>query len=157
MMNAINNIGYIWLIIAFAFLFAELGTPGLFFFVSFAIGSFAAAITFFLGFSLTAQFVVAISTTLISFFFIRNYLKKKSLSDVIYEESHTNIDALINKKGIVIQIIEPYKKGRVKIGGEDWLAESQEKMSLQKGTVVKVIEVRGNRVIVQPEIKGSKS
>ena len=156
MMNIIENMGYIWLAIAFAFLFAELGTPGLFFFISFAIGSFAAALAFFLGFSLTTQFVVAISITLISFFLMKNYLKKKSLSDVIYEASHTNIDALINKNGIVTQTIEPHKKGRVKVGGEEWLAESQERMSLQKGTVVKVNEVRGNRVIVQPEVKGSK-
>lgn len=136
--------GYIWLIVAIVFLFAEMSTPGLFFFIAFAIGCGFASITAFLEYSLIAQCVLGLSISMIAFFILRHYFSIKTKDGV-----GTNIDALVGQKGIVIQIIEPTKIGRVKIKGEQWPAQAETGVVLQKGTVVKIVQVVGNRLIVR--------
>ncbi len=136
-------LGYIWLIIAIIFLFAEIGTPGLFFFIAFAVGSFFAAVVAFLEYSLVTQCIVSLLTTGVAFFILRHYFSVKS-----HERVGTNVDALVGQKGVVAQVIEPTKFGRVKVKGETWQAESERDVVLQKGTVVKVVRVVGNRLIV---------
>ena len=58
-----------------------------------------------------------------------------------------NVDALLNQKAFVLEEIKPTKFGRVKIEGEEWLAESSEE--IPKGGQVKIIEVKGVRLIVK--------
>ncbi|PKM92779.1 MAG: NfeD family protein, partial [Elusimicrobia bacterium HGW-Elusimicrobia-4] len=58
-----------------------------------------------------------------------------------------NVDALINQEAVVLEEIKPNKFGRVKIEGEEWLAESSEE--IQKGSQVKIIEVKGVRLLVK--------
>jgi len=60
-----------------------------------------------------------------------------------------NIDALINQKGYVLEEIKPNKYGRVKIEGEEWLAESSEE--IPKNVWVKIKEIKGVRLIVTKE------
>ncbi|GAG24791.1 unnamed protein product, partial [marine sediment metagenome] len=52
-------------------------------------------------------------------------------------------------KGIVTETVKPHIKGRVKIGGEEWAAQVASDVILQKGTVVYVTRVEGNKVIVK--------
>ena len=49
------NLFYFWLVLAIFFLFTEIATPGLFVFVAFAVGSVAAAVAAFFGYSLFVQ------------------------------------------------------------------------------------------------------
>lgn len=144
-----GHMGYIWIVIALAFLFAELGTPGLFFFVSFAIGSLCASILAFCGYVLVLQCVFGLIVSVASFFVIRKYLKKSKLSEVHYEKPETNIDALVGQEGVVVSVIKPNSKGRVKIGGEEWVAEVDGDFVLSRGAVVFVLRVEGNKVIVR--------
>lgn len=143
--------GYIWLIVAILFLFAELNTPGLFFFVSFAIGAFAAAVAAFAGYAVIAQCLIALAVSLVSFGVMRTYLKSKRLSDVRYEHPNTNIDALLSKKGVVTKVIEPHKKGVVRVGGETWRARCEGEEILKTGAVVSIVRIEGNTIIVKPE------
>lgn len=64
---------------------------------------------------------------------IRNKLK--------FVGQKSNIDTLIDKKGIVTKEIGPHKKGNVKIGDEIWLAEADEELPVN--TEIKVINVEG--------------
>ena len=41
--------------------------------------------------------------------------------------------------------------GQVKVGGEVWTAVTDDGSSLEAGTAVKILEVVGNRVVVQPD------
>ncbi len=145
-----DYIGYFWLLVSIAFLFAELSTPGLFFFVSFSLGAFCAAILAFIGYSLVIQCIGGLAVSIVSFFILRKYLKQKRLSDVHYSssESETNIYGIVGKEGVVTDVIEPLKYGQVKIGGEFWRASSEGGAILEKGTVVKVLSVKGNAVVV---------
>lgn len=144
------RMGYIWILVALAFLFAELGAPGLFFFVSFAVGALAAGVMAFLGYMFFAQCAIALSVTMLSFWALRNLLKARRLSDVQYEHPDTNIDALVGKQGIVMSAIDQSKIGLVKVGGETWAASSEQELSV--GTRVSVLRVEGNRVIVREHV-----
>ncbi|MCK4650818.1 NfeD family protein [Candidatus Babeliales bacterium] len=138
--------GYVWLIIALIFLFAEMATPGLFFFIAFAIGSCCAAITAFLNYSFMVQCIVVIISFAISFWILRHYF-----SVMWKKRVETNIDAMIGKKGIIVKTIEEHKTGFVKVEGETWSALSQKGVILKQGTVVIVVDIKGNRLIVQGE------
>lgn len=140
-----NYLGYVWLIVSVIFLLLEVGTPGLFFFLSFAIGCSFAAIAAFFELSIFIQCITAIVMSLVAFAFIRTYFSAAKLP-----QTKTNTDALIGQQAMVIDVIEPHKVGRVKIKGEEWPAVSHEdNVILQKGTLVKIIRVEGNRIIVK--------
>jgi len=147
-MNFFDYMGYLWLIIAISFLFLELATPGLFFFVSFALGSLCAAGLAFLGYSFTVQAVIWLLISLLLFFVLRKYLQLSNRSEVMYASGQTNIDALSGMVGVVVQAITPQKKGLVKVGGELWRASAHKKEVLEKGCWVKVLGVQGNSLVV---------
>ena len=49
----------------------------------------------------------------------------------------------------MVSVIKPNSKGRVKIGGEEWVAEVDGDFVLSRGAVVFVLRVEGNKVIVR--------
>lgn len=152
-----SYLGYFWLIIAILFLFAELNTPGLFFFVSFATGAFCASILAFLGYPFFMQCMVGLAVSMVSFFVMRRFLKRKKMSEVEYGSSITNIDALVGKKGVVTREIKPHFKGLVKVRGESWGARGAKDVALKKGDVVSVARVEGNTIIVKPLDSGESN
>jgi membrane protein implicated in regulation of membrane protease activity len=137
-------LGYIWLIAGLIFLLLEVGTPGLFFFVSLALGSFVGAITAFIGHSIMMQCWSAVIGSLFCFFILKNIFANKQ------QPGHkTNIQALIGKTAIIIESIEPNKAGRIKIKGEEWPATNDQKMTLPLGKTVTIIRIEGNKVVVR--------
>jgi inner membrane protein len=139
-----NYISYFWLIVGLIFLFVELATPGLLFFIAFAVGSCFASAMAFLDYTFATQCVIGLIVSIISFFIIRYYFVVKDQKRV-----HTNVDALVGKQGVIIKRIEPLKIGRVKIKGEEWAAQVEGDVVWEVGAVVEVVRVKGNRVIVK--------
>jgi membrane protein implicated in regulation of membrane protease activity len=140
---------YVWLIIAILFLFVELATPGLFFFISCALGATAAAVAAVFDFSLVTQCMIALGGSVSTFIFLRFLTKKYHLAPVEYERPHTNIDALIGKTGIVTKTIPPSESGQVKVGNELWAAQEVNKETLYAGTHVTILRIQGNKLIVK--------
>lgn len=145
-----SYLGYFWLIVSILFLFAEISTPGLFFFIAFAMGSSVAAVSAFLSFSFMTQCVVALVSSILFFGILRHYFSSKSKS----ENAETNVDALKGQKGVVLKEVQTNELGqnslgRVKVGGEEWPAQTVDNVMLQKGAVVVVVKVQGNRLIVK--------
>jgi membrane protein implicated in regulation of membrane protease activity len=138
-------LGYLWLIISVIFLLAEVTTPGLFFFIAFAMGSLVAAILAFLEFSFVAQCLIGLGVSLFAFWILRHFFAARSHGKAI----KTNVEALVGKNGLVVKNIEPTVFGQVKIEGEIWAAESLDGKSLRKGTLVRVEKVVGNRLLVK--------
>ena len=62
----------------------------------------------------------------------------------------TNLQGIVQKKGIVKKEINPYDLGIVTLGGEDWTAISAENIKIEEGTVVKVIKIEGVKLVVSP-------
>jgi len=121
---------YIWLMIAIFFLLMEMGSPGLFFFLSFFFGGLLAAFSSLWIMSIVGQIIVS---------FIG---KNRS-----YE--HTNVFALKGKRGFVVTHIGEKQSGLVKINGVTWAARCVHNNSMNVGDEVEVIDVRGTHVIVK--------
>lgn len=136
--------GYSWLAVGLFFVLAEIGTPGLFYFLSFAFGSFCGACIAFLGYSIYTQCLSAIVISLISFALLRRYV-----SPLGKTKHKTNIDALVNQKALVIQTINPNDVGRIKIKGEEWPAITTLNTSFAPHSLVTIIGVQGNKLIVK--------
>lgn len=136
-------LGYVWLIVGLCLLMFEVGTPGLFIFLSLACGTFCAAVGAFLYHSIIIQCWIATGGTLVSFIMLKYFFAGRKRS------TPTNVNALIGQEGTVTETIEPRKTGRVKVRGEEWQALCHEPHVLQKGTLVKIIRIEGNKLIVR--------
>ncbi len=139
-----SYLGFVWLVVGLIFLLAELSTPGLFLFIAFALGAGVASIFSFLEYSFMVQCLVFLVGFGISFWALRYFVK--------YGESkrfHTNVDALNGKTGVVIKNIKKNGKGLVKVGGEIWTAQGVDGSCFEKDDIVKIVSVKGSRLIVK--------
>ncbi|MBY0353615.1 NfeD family protein [Candidatus Babeliales bacterium] len=136
-----------WFALGIVVLVIEINMPGLFYFISLAFGCFAASLLALLSYSLFTQCVVALSVAVLSFECMRRFLSAPARPAL-----RTNIEALHNEQGIVIHTIEATKTGRVKVNGEEWAAVAHNHHTiLQKGTPVRIIGTKGNKVIVKAD------
>ena len=62
---------------------------------------------------------------------------------------NTNLQGIISQKGIVVQDIELYEVGVVKLNGEEWSAISKDKVKIKKGSIVEVVQIEGVKLIVK--------
>jgi membrane protein implicated in regulation of membrane protease activity len=139
MMNTV----FIWLIVSLLLLTFEFGHPGLFFFLSFSLGSLSSAVLAFYDYSLAIQIVSFFVFSIIAFFFLRTYVKKTQRS-----MHHTNVYGLVGKRGVVTQDISLDNPGYVKVQGQYWLARSAGS-HLAVGSKIIVKDVRGAHLIVE--------
>lgn len=135
----------LWLIIAVVFGIAELMTTSLTL-VWFSIGALVAMVlsTFIESIVVQISIFAIISITLLVV--STKYFVDKD-KDFKYD---TNLQGIVQKKGIVKKEINPYDLGIVTLGGEDWTAISAENIRIEKGTVVKVIKIEGVKLVVSP-------
>lgn len=139
---------YIWIIACLVFLILEMLVSG-FFVVCISIGCLAAAlVSLIAGATLIHQLAALAIATFIMFIAVRPFATK--ILHAKGKQIETNVDALIGKRGIVIEKINPTESsGRVKIG-EDWKAMSANNTVIDKGQIVEVEKVEGTTLIVKP-------
>ncbi|MBN1366579.1 MAG: NfeD family protein [Dehalococcoidales bacterium] len=63
------------------------------------------------------------------------------------KKEKTNVDALIGKKGVVLQGLAPGVTGLVKVGNEEWRARAEE--NIEKGQMIVVTGINGVTVDVK--------
>lgn len=134
-----------WSILLVAAVIAEFGTQQL---VSiwFAAGSIVALITAAVGGSEIVQLVVFTAVSLVLLIFTRPILQKF----LRFEIRDTNAKADLGKNAVVIQEIDPQKgTGRARLGDVEWRAVSSDSCIIQVGSVVKVLDIDGTRLIVE--------
>lgn len=138
-----------WLLLGLSFLFAEMLTPGLFFFISFAGGAVFAA----LGASIGMTFEVQVASWLIgsgvTFKYLCHLLQKKRLSSVESKDAASNTSALVGLTVRVIDAIPAGGVGRVKADREIWSAIVHDGLPLSKDATAQVLRVEGNKLVVQ--------
>lgn len=135
---------FFWLITAGLLLMVELGHPGLFYFLSFSLGAFGAAGVALAGCSFTMQMGFLLIASTFACVILRTWVKR--------EQQHTyrsNVYALQGKEGIVTTMIPQSGFGQVSVDGENWRAQSNDGIALEAAVKVRVLEVRGTRVIVK--------
>ena len=139
----------VWVFLGLLLATFELVIPG--FLVScFAVGAFASALLAYFHVPLLWQGIAFPVASLLFAFFLRpfavTFLYKSG------ENIATNVEALIGKRGIVIEEIPGnMEKGVVKVGGEEWSAISEIDLPIPKGKRVVVKRIEGNKLIVELE------
>ncbi|MCD5406651.1 MAG: NfeD family protein [Desulfotomaculum sp.] len=136
-----------WLIMAVVLFIAEIFTPG-FLLACLGVACLMAGLMAYLGLGLEVQIIAFSVSALAVFFGIRPLLKKHSY----FSESKlkTNVAALVDKTGIVVEKIDPVQnKGRVVVGGENWKGVSIDGTMLKEGAKVTVVRVEGTKLLVK--------
>lgn len=90
------------------------------------------------GYLFNSFYVLLILISLLSIaylFFFRMFIKSK----LHITTKHTNVDALIGKRAIVIKRIDSNTVGQIKIEGEIWRAQSNEELLEGEGVIIKSI------------------
>src|SRR5579885_2629826 len=116
-----ENYFFVWLVVAVLFLILEVGSPGLFYFLSFCIGASLSAIVSLYSDSTTLQSLVFLAGTIAALLVLKYGIKS-------WKHHHklpaTNIDALHGKQGIVLEKITLQHPGTVKVDGQIWSARA---------------------------------
>ena len=135
-----------WAVVAVVCLILEL-TNGDFFIMCFAIGGVCAAISAALGAGFYWQMGVFALFTLVSLFLVRpfalRYLHKND------NPRPSNADALIGRKGKVVEAIPADSFGRVAIDGDVWKAVSATGAPIPCGTQVSVKSMESITITVE--------
>lgn len=143
-----DTLFFYWLIKALLFLILEIGNPGLFLFLSFSIGALVGAATNFFEYTIPVQLAAAFSASIIMFVvlsvWIRHRFKDKRISHV------SNVDALIGRKGIVLEHIAADAVGAIKVNGAVWSARSHNDHAIPVGSPVVIVGIKGVTLHVAP-------
>lgn len=138
------NTLFLWTTIIIIALLIEVGTPGLFYFLSLAVGSASAAFVAYYDYDIATQlgscFIISCLTLLILRYVIAHNAPK---------DLHTNMQAFIGQKTRVIEPIRADKAGTVKIYGDIWLAREEHNADVEEGHEVTIVDVQGCHLIVK--------
>ena len=135
----------IWLFAALLFTLFEMGTPGLFFSLSFAFGSLGSAVAAYNGLPYLQQWGVFFASTIVALLCLKAWVAV----DAPGTQVHTNTDALIGKQGTVVKEATVRRATQVRVGGEYWSAQTENDQELKNGTKVKIVNVTGAKLIVK--------
>jgi membrane protein implicated in regulation of membrane protease activity len=138
---------HVWMILGIIFIIIEIFDPA-FFFVSLGIGAIATgliALVPFMQSNVLLQIVLFSVISFIAFLFMRK-LGKKVLA---HPGEETNVFALKGKNGQVTTAILSDARGHVKVGGEEWVAVSEDNQAIDAGEHVSVVGIDGNKLIVK--------
>jgi membrane protein implicated in regulation of membrane protease activity len=137
---------WLWLAATVTFTIGEMASPGSFFLLPFAIGALVATILAFADVSVALQWGAFVGVGLASLAALRpvaRRLDREGPSDGIGSRR------LIGQDGVVLEAIGPGGElGLVRIDREEWRAESTDGEPIDPGTVVRIADVQGTRVIV---------
>ncbi|WP_027398304.1 NfeD family protein [Anaerovorax odorimutans] len=145
-MNFVISEPIAWIIIAVVFAVIEAFTLGLTT-IWFTVGGVAACIVALLGGSLVLQIIIFLVVSIVLLYFTRPLAVRKLK---IGHEKNI-VENIIGQIGIVKDDILPFNVGQVKLNGQIWSAVSNNNdLTLLKGLKVKVVEIQGVKLIVEP-------
>ncbi len=105
------------------------------------------AVSFFTDSIIVQTTVFVIASTLLIFVtrpFVEKFAKTK-------KPVPTNVYSLIGKEGRVTEEIDLINgTGQVKVSGETWSATCKGNATIAKGTMIKILEVNGVKLLVEP-------
>ena len=139
------KIWWIWMAIAAFFIIAEIFTMG-FALLWFGIGAAVAGILALLGLGLGWQLASFIVVSGVLFAVSRRFAEKFTKK----QPPGVGADRFIQKKGVVIEEIDNLKNtGRVRIGKDEWRADSDTDEVIPAGKTVQVTRVDGTHLVVK--------
>ncbi len=140
----------IFLATAVGFAIAEIVLPSSFYLLPFAIGALVASVASLFG----AHPVVSFPTFLVASFLVFLSFRPlaRRLDATVPDVAGIGANRLIGVIGSVTQAIpgEAGMAGMVRVGAEDWRADAVDGHPLPVGAQVRVREVQGTRLLVEP-------
>ncbi len=141
---------WIWMILAAVLLVGEIFTAG-FFLLCFGIGAAVTGLFAKLGFGIVGQLIIFIVISLVLFMVSRKAANRFSKE----QPPGIGADRFTGQKCVVLEEIDNAKNtGRVRLGREEWRAESEKGDTIPTGTEVLVASVEGTHLIVNKIEKG---
>lgn len=145
----------IWLAVTAGFGLGELSMAGSFFLLPFALGALVAAIVSLVGAPVIVSFPLFLAVSFGAFLGLRPVAKR--LDAATPDVAGIGANRLVGVTGSVIEEIPPgpAESGMVKVGAEEWRADAAADVGLPVGLKIRVLEVRGTRLMVEPaELSG---
>ena len=132
----VGNMWLVWLIVSIGLLLLEL-TSGDFYVICFAFGAVASIVGAAVGFPLWAQVLIWAVCSVLCLYFVRPSLVRRLHGKE--NERKSNVDALVGRRGVVIDKISAGGFGYVKIDGDEWRSVSSDGQEIPVGTNVQVV------------------
>jgi membrane protein implicated in regulation of membrane protease activity len=136
----------VWLVSAAVLAIGEMLTAG-FFLLPFSIGAATSAILAIAGVAVSIQLISFAVVSLVALYVIQKFAKKSTEGEL------ANVGAA-RYAGALAIVVEPIDRragdGTVRMGTEYWRATSRDDAVLPEGLEVRVIEVTGVRLVVEP-------
>lgn len=140
----------IWLAAAMVFGIGEMVMAGSFFLLPFAAGAVLAAVVSILLAGALWSWLAFIIGSIAAFVAMRPFAAR--LQANAPDAAGIGANRLVGAIGIVLAPISatPGVAGMVKVGSEEWRADTPPGVALSAGTKVRVVEVHGTRLMVEP-------
>lgn len=138
------NMTVMWLGLALILFIIEAATVGMVC-MWFGIGAIISMLCSYFITNIYIQWTIFIVVSVIMLVLLRP-LAKKAMSN---NAESTNVSALIGKTAFLTDDINEESYGRVKFGDISWIAVSSRGETIKKGEKVKVILVKGNKLVVE--------
>ena len=136
---------WIWIGAAAVFSVGEIFTAG-FFMLPFAFGAVAALPLAWVGVNDIVQLVVFLGVSIVSLLVIQRFVRKSD-----EHQPAVGANRFSDSVGLVIEAIDRTSgEGRVRVETENWRATTDGD-PISEGTEVRVVEIRGTRMVVEPE------
>jgi membrane protein implicated in regulation of membrane protease activity len=141
---------WVWLGAALVFGLGEMASPGSFFLAPFAVGAACAAVAALLGAATGLSWLVFIIVSLVAFAALRPLARR--LDAVGGNPLGVGAQRLVGEQGLVLTDIPAGidEVGLIRVGREEWRAQSPDGSAIPKDSQVVIAEVRGTRVVVYP-------
>ena len=138
---------WIWLAAAVVFGLGEMATVGSFFLLPFALGALVAAVLAFAGVGLGLEWLAFIVVSVGSLLALRPIARRLDRNE---PTDGIGAKRLIGQPALVLEDIRSgiHELGLVRVHREEWRAESVDGSAIPAGSTVRVVDVRGTRVVV---------
>ena len=139
----------VWFVAAAVLAVGEMLTAG-FFLLPFAAGAVASGLLALTGIGVPLQLITFVVVSLSSLYLLQRFASK----DIHGELIPVGAARYIGAAALVTKPVSRLRgTGRVKMGTEDWRATTNQDTEIPVGVEVRVIEVSGARLVVEPAIK----
>ena len=139
---------WVWLAVAVGGVVGEIATAGTFFLLPFGIGAAVACALAFASLALGFQWLAFVLVSLAAVMATRPLARRLDRAD---SGEGVGASRWVGQTGMVLrEIPSSHEAGIVRIGGEDWRAQSRDGVRVPAGSKVLVVEVTGTRLVVLP-------
>jgi membrane protein implicated in regulation of membrane protease activity len=137
---------WVWLVATAVFAIGEMASPGSFFLAPFAVGALVASLLAFAGVSVGVEWIVFLLVSIATLAALRPVAHRLDRNAL---DHGVGARRLVGSRATVLQDIPGASElGMVRVDREQWRAQSTDGTPIAAGTVVRVADVQGTRVIV---------